>query len=104
MGQQYLMYLSQKDLAGDDLLHVLASYNSGPGAVQHWRNLSGDDPMMYIETIPCDETRRFVQHTLMNLWLYAARFRTPAPSLDALASGQWPRFAPEIRAQARTLH
>jgi soluble lytic murein transglycosylase-like protein len=104
MGQQYLVYLSHKDLAGDDLLHVLASYNSGPGAVQHWAHLSADDPMMFIETIPCDETRRFVQHTLMNLWLYAARFRTPAPSLDALASGEWPRFTPEIRAQAHTLH
>jgi hypothetical protein len=104
MGQQYLMYLSHKDLAGDDLLHVLASYNSGPGAVLHWGNLSADDPMMFIETIPCDETRRFVQHTLMNMWLYAARFHTPAPSLDALASGEWPRFGPELRMQTHTLH
>jgi soluble lytic murein transglycosylase-like protein len=104
IGQQYLLYLSQKDLAGDDLLHVLASYNSGPGAVQHWDNAANDDPLLFIETIPCAETRRFVQHTLMNLWLYSARFRSPAPSLDALASGEWPRFGPEIRAPLHNLH
>jgi len=104
LGQQYLLYLSHKDLAGDDLLHVLASYNSGPGAVQRWDNAATNDPLLFIETIPCSETRRFVQHTLTNLWLYAARFRIAAPSLDALASGTWPHFSPEIRAQAPTLH
>jgi soluble lytic murein transglycosylase-like protein len=104
MGQQYLMYLSHKDVAGDDLLHVLASYNSGPNAVLHWDNTASDDPLLYIETIPCTETRRFVQHTLMNIWLYASRFHSPAPSLDALASGVWPRFTPEIRTQGHTLH
>ncbi len=102
LGQQYLLYLSSKDRAGDDLLHVLASYNSGPGAVQHWDYAASDDPLLFIETIPCAETRRFVQHTLMNLWFYAARFRSPAPSLDALASGEWPRFAPEVR--SATVH
>jgi soluble lytic murein transglycosylase-like protein len=104
MGQQYLLYLSHKDLAGDDLLHVLASYNSGPGAVHGWDNAALDDPLLFIETIPCAETRRFVQHTLMDLWLYAARLHIPAPSLDALASGTWPRFSPEIRAGGPTLH
>jgi soluble lytic murein transglycosylase-like protein len=97
MGQQYLLYLSRRTSAGDDLLHVLASYNSGPGAVQRWDNAGIDDPMLYIEAIPCAETRRFVQHTLMNIWRYAARFHSPAPSLDALAAGEWPRFTPEIR-------
>jgi len=104
MGQQYLLYLSHADLAGDDLLRVLAAYNSGPGAVQSWGNTASDDPLLFLETIPCAETRRFVQHTLMNMWLYAARFRSPAPSLDALASGEWPRFTPEIRLQPQALH
>jgi soluble lytic murein transglycosylase-like protein len=104
MGQEYLLYLSHKDRAGDDLLHVLASYNSGPSAVQRWDNAATEDPLLFIETIPCSETRRFVQHTLTNLWLYAARFHIPATSLDALASGTWPRFTPEIRPQGNTLH
>jgi len=104
MGQQYLFYLSRSDMAGDDLLRVLASYNSGPGAVQRWANAADEDPLLFLETIPCTETRRFVQHTLMNMWFYAARFRSAAPSLDALASGKWPRFAAEIRVQSRKLH
>jgi soluble lytic murein transglycosylase len=100
MGQKYLMYLSREDIAGDNLLHVLASYNSGPNAVQHWDKADADDPLLFMETIPNDETRRFVQHTLLNLWIYAARFHSPAPSLDELAAGEWPRFSPEVR----TLH
>ncbi len=98
LGQQYLAYLSRVDMAGDDLLRVLASYNSGPGAVQRWAKAADDDPLLFLETIPKDETRHFVQQALTNLWFYAAHFGLPTPSLDALASGTWPKFAPELRA------
>jgi soluble lytic murein transglycosylase-like protein len=92
-------------MAGDDLLRVLASYNSGPGAVQKWANAADDDPLLFLETIPSDETRRFVQGTLTNLWFYAARFSLPSPSLDALVGGTWPRFSPELRTPPHvTLH
>ncbi len=105
IGQQYLTYLSRRDMAGDDLLRVLASYNSGPAAVQKWANAADNDPLLFIETIPLTETRHFVHQTLTNLWFYAARFNVPSPSLDALASGIWPRFAPELLVpQNVTLH
>ncbi len=105
IGQEYLTYLSRDDVAGDDLLRVLASYNAGPGAVQRWAHAAGDDPLLFLETIPRDETRHFVQRILTNLWFYAARFALPAPSLDALAAGTWPRFAPEMLASQRmTMH
>lgn len=105
IGQDYLTYLSRADLAGDDLLRVLASYNSGPGAVQKWAKAADDDPLLFLETIPSDETRHFVQQTLTNLWFYAARFSLPSPSLDALVAGTWPRFSPEIRTPLHaTLH
>ncbi len=97
IGQQYLAYLSRHDMAGDDLLRVLASYNSGPAAVQKWANAADNDPLLFLETIPLNETRHFVHQTLTNIWFYAARFSLPSPSLDALASGNWPRFAPEFR-------
>jgi soluble lytic murein transglycosylase len=97
IGQQYLAYLSRHDMAGDDLLRVLASYNSGPAAVQKWANAADNDPLLFLETIPPNETRHFVHQTLTNLWFYAARFNLPSPSLDSLASGEWPRFAPEFR-------
>ena len=95
LGQDYLAYLSSAALAGDDLLRVLASYNSGPGAVQKWAHAAGDDPLLFLETIPADETRHFVQRILTNMWGYAARFSLPQPSLDAMAAGAWPHFSPE---------
>jgi hypothetical protein len=105
LGQEYLAYLSRRDMAGDDLLRVLASYNSGPAAVQGWAHAADNDPLLFLETIPRDETRHFVQRTLTNLWFYAAQFGLPAPSLDALAYGRWPSFSVERRAPANaTLH
>ncbi len=104
LGQEYLAYLSRADLAGDDLLRVLASYNSGPGAVRAWQHAADDDPLLFMETIPRDETRHFVQRALTNLWFYAARFGLPAPSLDVLAAGGWPRFSAELRPRSATLH
>ncbi len=98
LGQAYLAYLSRPGLAGDDLLRVLASYNAGPNAVQRWAHVAGDDPLLFLEAIPVDETRHFLERVLTNLWGYAARFRSAAPSLDALASGDWPRFSPEVAA------
>ncbi len=96
LGQAYLAYLSRPGLAGDDLLRVLASYNSGPNAVSRWAHMSSDDPLLFLETIPVDETRHFLERTLTNLWGYSARFRVSAPSLDALALGDWPRFSSEL--------
>jgi soluble lytic murein transglycosylase-like protein len=96
MGQQYLSYLARPEIAGDDLLRVLASYNSGPSALAHWKWADMDDPLMFLETIPADETRRFVLRTLTAMWRYAARFGVSSPSLDAMASGDWPRFSAEL--------
>ncbi len=95
LGQQYLHYLSRPDIAGDDLLRVLASYNAGPNALSRWKFAQTDDPLLFLETIPTDETRRFVSRTLIASWSYAARFGAPAPSLDALAADGWPRFSEE---------
>ena len=53
------------------------------------------DPLLFIETIPIDETRAYVTRVLTHTWLYAAQMRLPAPSLEALASGAWPRFTPQ---------
>jgi soluble lytic murein transglycosylase-like protein len=97
LGQQYLHYLARPDIAGDDLLRVLASYNAGPTALSRWKFTQTDDPLLFLETIPTEETRRFVTRTLIATWSYAARFGAEAPSLDALAAGGWPRFSDEIK-------
>ncbi len=96
LGQRYLQYLATQDGIGDNLLRLLASYNAGPNATLHWAaDLHDDnDPLLFIEAIPNDETRRFVRRTLTYTWIYAARLHLPAPSLDEMAAGAFPRFTP----------
>jgi soluble lytic murein transglycosylase-like protein len=94
IGQRYVAYLAKYDGIDNDLLRVLASYNSGPGNVSRWSAYVHDqgDPLLFIEAIPITETRAFVQHALLYSWIYAARMHLPASSLDALAVGEFPRF------------
>jgi soluble lytic murein transglycosylase-like protein len=96
IGQRYLSYLSQQDGINDDLIRMLASYNSGPGNFLRWGSDIRDngDPLLFIEAIPVKETRAFVAHALVYSWIYAARMHLPAPSLDDLAAGEFPRFTP----------
>jgi soluble lytic murein transglycosylase-like protein len=96
LGQRYISYLARQDAVGDDLLHVLASYNAGPNSFARWFASvhDGGDPLMFIETIPNNETRGFVRRSLTYTWIYAARLHLPAPSLDQLSTDDWPRFTP----------
>ncbi|HEY0183617.1 MAG TPA: lytic transglycosylase domain-containing protein [Rhodopila sp.] len=98
IAQRYIAYLARQDGIDDDLIRVLASYNSGPGNFIRWGAGVHDqgDPLLFLEAIPIDETRAFVQHALLYSWLYAARMHLPAPSLDALAAGEFPRFSPAL--------
>ena len=62
VGQRYLQTLAGLDGIDGNLMKMLASYNAGPGNVQHWSETMHDqnDPLMFIETIPVTETRNFV--------------------------------------------
>ena len=95
LGQRYLNFLAATDAVGGDKIRLLASYNSGPTAMARWRAAIRDqgDPLLFIEAIPIDETRAFVPRVLAHTWLYAENLRLPAPSLDELAAGIWPRYA-----------
>lgn len=103
LGQRYVRYLATQDGIDNDLIRVLASYNSGPGNFLRWSSdvRDGGDPLLFLEAIPVSETRNFVTHVLTYTWIYAARLHVPAPSLDALAAGGFPRFTP--RAPERTV-
>lgn len=94
LGQRYVAYLADHDAIDGDLIRVLASYNAGPGSFARWSAdiRDGGDPLLFIEAIPITETRNFVQHVLAYTWIYAARLHLPAPSLEALAAGAFPRF------------
>jgi len=94
LGQRYLHYLTTHGAVGEDLIRLLASYNNGPGNVARWLPAVAhrSDPFLFIEAIPVAETRVFVQRVLGFSWIYASRLGLPAPSLDHLAAGRFPRF------------
>ena len=94
LGQKYLDYLMRHETVGPNLLLVAAAYNGGPGNLAKWRRRSsaGNDPLLFMETIPARETRNFVRRVLANLWLYRERLGQKSPSLDAIAAGAWPHY------------
>jgi soluble lytic murein transglycosylase-like protein len=96
LGQRYLSMLAGYDGIGGDLIRLLASYNSGPGAYGRWATeiQHNGDPLLFIESIPGEETRAYIPRVLAYSWLYAAELELPSPSLDELAAGLWPRFRP----------
>jgi soluble lytic murein transglycosylase len=66
---------------GGSAVLALAAYNAGGGRVQQWIEAYGDprapgvDPVDWVERIPFDETRDYVQRVYENLQVYGARFR-----------------------------
>ncbi len=95
LGQAYIsMLLNEVD---GNLVRTAAGYNGGPGNVMRWDNSlnASQDPLLYIASIPLHETRDFVQRVLANYWMYQIRMGQPTPSLDQIASHDWPRYAPQ---------
>ena len=94
LGQKYFQYLLNHEAISGDVILATAAYNGGPGNLMKWqRRLGrGDDPLVFIESIPSRETRIFVERVLANFWIYRHRLGQPVPSLDALASGDWPAY------------
>jgi len=92
LGQAYVRYLGQQPGINNNLLAILASYNAGPGAAAAWYSSLQDDsdPLVFLETIPNNETRRFVRQVLADSWLYAEEIGLKPTSLDALAEGNFP--------------
>ncbi len=92
LGQAYVRYLGQQPDIGNNLLSILASYNAGPGAAASWygRLRQDSDPLVFIETIPNDQTRRFVHQVLADSWVYAEEIGIRPASLDQLAQGNFP--------------
>ncbi len=48
-----------RDYFGGDL-YALAAYNGGPGNAITWKDLSGEDPDLFLEVIRAAETRQYV--------------------------------------------
>jgi soluble lytic murein transglycosylase len=95
LGQEYIRYLMGKSGDPANLIHVLASYNAGPGMVNAWnRNAASiKDPLLYVESIPYRETRNYVMQVLSNYWAYQSLMGNDTQTLRQLASGAWPKIS-----------
>ena len=96
VGQRYLEQLLNR-LDGN-LLELGGAYNAGPMAVNRWRNTKagGNDPLLFLESIPVAETRSYVKRLMVYHWFYRRRFGQDAQSLDDTAAGQWPIYRPSL--------
>ena len=99
LGQAYIISLLGE--VDNNLVRTAAGYNGGPGNVTRWDNAlnAGQDPLLYIASIPLHETRDFVQRVLANYWLYQIRLGQPTPALDQIAAHEWPRYTAQDSAQ-----
>ena len=95
LGQRYVHYLARHEAVRGDLIRLLAAYNAGPGNLARWLPAAQRraDPLLFIESIPVNETRTFVTRVLTFSWIYAHRLGLPTPSLDQIAGGGFPSFA-----------
>jgi soluble lytic murein transglycosylase-like protein len=96
-GQRYLIHLRSHKRVRNNLIRMIAGYNSGPGNIGYWARTQmkyQKDPLLFIEAIPNLETRLFVRRVLANLWIYRARLDQSASSLETFAAGQFPRYSP----------
>jgi soluble lytic murein transglycosylase-like protein len=94
LGKKYINILMNDKAVKGDLFRMLAAWNGGPGNLNKWmRNVKyGDDPLLFIESIPSKETRIFIERVLTNYWIYQSRFGNNNRSLDLVAEGKWPGY------------
>lgn len=50
------------NLFNGDPYAALAAYNGGPGNAAAWRELSGNDPDLFLETVRFEETRNYIRN------------------------------------------
>ena len=94
LGQNYIAYLLKHSFVQGDLFRLTTAYNGGPGNLNKWQRRMefNNDPLLFIESLPSRETRLFVERVLANLWIYRTRLGQRAPSLEAIAAGDWPQY------------
>ena len=89
LGSTYLA--AQLQRYEGSLVLAAAAYNAGPGNANKWIKTYGDprsdsvDPVVWVELIPLEETRKYVKRVLGNYIVYRARLGAGEMSIgDAL--------------------
>jgi soluble lytic murein transglycosylase len=94
LGQEYVKQLIEHEQINGNLILVLAAYNSGTAPLAKWQSEPEyqKDPLLFIEALPRETTRLYVERVLTNMWIYRQRLGQDAPDLEALAANQWPAY------------
>lgn len=59
-GTHYLA--KNRNLFNGDIYAALAAYNGGPGNAVQWKELAGDDPDLFLESVRFEETRNYIRN------------------------------------------
>ncbi len=79
LGAKYLSGLL-KQFNGQAQLAV-AGYNAGPGSVSKWLKANpNQDPDLFVENIPFQETQKYVINVFENYWIYSNLVKSIQPS------------------------
>lgn len=93
LGAWYISYLMRA--LDDNLLDMVAAYNGGIGNVKKWHkreHLKDADALVFMESIPFNETRKYAKKVFANYWIYQHQMGEAMPTKLALAQG----FAPIV--------
>lgn len=85
LGTGYLQMVLD-DFEGRIVL-AAAAYNAGPSRPRRWRQGPELEPAAWIETIPFNETRDYVQKVVSNAVYYGVRLGEAAPTLKGRLGG-----------------
>ncbi|MDD2922380.1 MAG: transglycosylase SLT domain-containing protein, partial [Anaerolineales bacterium] len=56
-------YLARnRNALGGNPYAALAAYNAGPGSALQWKELAGDDPDLFLESVRFEETRNYIRN------------------------------------------
>ena len=94
LGSHYLKTLLAR--YDDETALAVAAYNAGPSRVDEWLRLHGDprrrgdryDVIDWVELIPFDETRNYVERVLEGRNMYRRRLAEPQVATGAVPPGQ----------------
>ncbi len=73
MGASYLSRM--RTYFDGDIFAALAAYNAGPGNVSNWEEKADNDPDLFLEIIPYEETQRY----LRNIYIFYRIYETLYP-------------------------
>jgi soluble lytic murein transglycosylase-like protein len=104
VGQDYLEYLLSNRKIKGNLFYMAAAYNAGPNKLSRWvkKVKHGNDPLLFIESIPSKETRDFIERIMSNYWIYRERLGFETPSINSILSGEWPIYKLEEKRKNKT--